>query len=82
MILLYCLAGATTERHFLKQLLSENSLTCLFNTHRKFVAMKMDKVLVLHEGKIVESGHPKELYTQEGQFYKLMEKESDQYLNR
>ncbi len=66
---------ASTEKHFLNQLLSDQTLTCLFSTHRKNVAMKMNKVLVLQNGKLVESGSPHELYERQGFFYKLMEKE-------
>jgi ABC-type multidrug transport system fused ATPase/permease subunit len=72
---------ASTEKQFLKQLLSDSTLTCLFSTHRKNVAMKMDKVLVLHDGKLIESGSPRDLYEKNGFFYKLMEKEKATSIN-
>lgn len=46
--------------------------TVLVIAHRLATVAHLDKVLVMHDGRVVEFGTPAELYKQEGQFYALV----------
>jgi ATP-binding cassette subfamily C protein len=57
-----------------KSLLSAPDLTCLFVTHRynKDLLSKCDGILVMRDGKLVESGQFETLYQAKGYFYSLL----------
>ena len=45
--------------------------TTIIIAHRLTMALTADRVIVLENGRIVESGHPRELLERRGKFYKL-----------
>lgn len=48
-----------------------NTTTAVVIAHRLHTIQEMDKILVLHRGKIAEEGTMQELISQKGRFYKL-----------
>ncbi len=63
---------AQTEQHILNQLPgSTRNATLIMSTHRVSTAMQCDHVLLLQDGRIVESGSPQTLLHQEGPFARL-----------
>lgn len=56
-----------------------NNLSCIFITHRLGAARIGDRVLVMHDGKIVESGTHAELIKNQGKYSKLWNKQKEQY---
>ncbi len=52
------------------------NVTAVVIAHRLTTIKEMDKILVLEEGRIVESGSFDELYARKGRFYELWEKQN------
>ncbi len=50
-------------------------VTAIVIAHRLTTIKEMDKILVIEEGKIIESGNFDELYKKQGRFYELWEKQ-------
>lgn len=70
---------ASTEQYILNQLSEiSKSKTTLFITHRVFALMDFDKILVLDNGTIVESGNHSELLSINGIYRELYEKQQEQ----
>ncbi len=51
------------------------NVTAIVIAHRLTTIREMDKILVIENGKIIESGNFDELYAKEGRFYELWEKQ-------
>jgi len=62
-----------TEHAILEYLLSLKNKTLFFITHHLPIAKNCDQILVLHEGKILESGSHKFLKNNNGMYQKLLE---------
>ena len=60
-----------TEKKIINNLLSLKDKTIIFIAHRQSVAERMDEVVVMNQGKIVEQGPHKELMTKQGFYYNL-----------
>ena len=76
-----CLSAVdtSTEQHilnYLKTALEEKSAIII--THRIFSSLKVDKVLVLDEGRIVEYGSPEELLLQKGYYYQMLNEQREE----
>jgi len=74
-----CLSAVdtTTEQTILGYL--SNALsdkTSIIITHRIYKHLEFDKVIVLEEGEIIESGTPQELIDAEGYYYEILTKQS------
>lgn len=70
---------ASTEQNILSQLSEiSKSKTTLFITHRVFALMDFDKIIVLDNGTIVESGTHEELLIINGIYRELYEKQQEQ----
>lgn len=70
-----CLSAVdtSTEQHilnYLKTALSDKSAIII--THRIFSSLKVNKVLVLDEGRIAEYGTPEDLLQQKGYYYQML----------
>jgi ATP-binding cassette, subfamily B, heavy metal transporter len=52
-----------------------NEVTAIVIAHRLTTIREMDKILVIENGKLIESGNFKELYAKKGRFYELWEKQ-------
>lgn len=62
---------SVTERKVIDNLLSLKDKTIIFIVHHMEIVQKMDKILVLNNGKIVEQGSHQELIEQKGYYYDL-----------
>jgi ABC-type multidrug transport system fused ATPase/permease subunit len=51
------------------------TVTAIVIAHRLTTIKEMDRILVIEDGKIIESGNFKELYGKNGRFYELWEKQ-------
>ncbi len=51
------------------------NVTAIVIAHRLTTIKEMDKILVIEDGKIIESGNFNELYTRRGRFFELWEKQ-------
>lgn len=60
-----------TEKKIINNLLSLKDKTIIFIAHRQSVAERMDEVVVMNQGRIVEQGPHKELMTKQGFYYNL-----------
>ncbi|MGK5594217.1 MAG: ABC transporter ATP-binding protein [Parachlamydiaceae bacterium] len=68
-----------TEQRILQSLIHHfRGKTVLLVSHRASVLAKMDRVLYMKEGKVVEDGKPKELLNKTGYFSALMQLQSHQ----
>ncbi len=56
--------------------LFENKLV-FFATHRLHWMLEMDQIIVLNEGKLVETGNHKELIVKQGFYYRLVRKQME-----
>lgn len=63
----------TTERQIMNNILNIKSLTVIVIAHRLSMIKNMDRIIVLNEGKITESGSHKELIAKKGDYYDLWE---------
>lgn len=64
------------ERNIIKLLESLEDTTCVQITHRLSTIKKCDKIIVLKDGKIVESGSFDDLYQKKGEMYSFFASES------
>ena len=76
-----CLSAVdtSTEQHilnYLKTALEDKSAIII--THRIFSSLKVDKVLVLDEGRIVEYGSPEDLVQQKGYYYQMLNEQREE----
>lgn len=76
-----CLSAVdtSTEQHilnYLKTALSDKSAIII--THRIFSSLKVDKVLVLDEGRIVEYGTPEDLLQKKGYYYQMLTEQREE----
>lgn len=76
-----CLSAVdtTTEQHILgyfQEALKDKSAIII--THRIFSSLKVDKVLVLDEGSILEYGTPSELMSKKGYYYQLLSEQLEE----
>ncbi len=74
-----CLSAVdtTTEQTilgYLSEVLSDK--TSIIITHRIYKHLEFDKVIVLEEGEIIESGTPAELISSKGYYYDILTKQS------
>lgn len=53
--------------------------TTIFVTHRLTTVTQVDRIIVMKDGKIVESGNHDQLYAQEGEYYRLYEAQAVLY---
>ena len=60
-----------TEKRIMENLMSLDK-TLIFIAHRLTIAERVDKVVVLNQGKIVEEGKHTELITQDGFYANLV----------
>jgi len=70
-----CLSAVDTNTEqtilgYLKESLSDK--TSIIITHRIYKHLKFDRVIVLDDGKIIESGTPEELMKQQGYYYEIL----------
>lgn len=56
--------------------------TIFFVSHHLSVTSKMNRILVLKEGKILENGNHKELLDQKGEYYKMYMMEKEYYCSK
>jgi ATP-binding cassette subfamily B protein len=56
--------------------------TAIVIAHRLSTVAGLDRILVMHEGKIVESGTHTELLVQNGRYASLWEKQTSEFVNR
>jgi ATP-binding cassette subfamily C protein/competence factor transporting protein len=61
-----------TEKKLIDNLTKLSDKTIIFIAHRLAVAQRTDKILVLHEGKLVEQGSHAELMRKQGYYYNLV----------
>lgn len=62
-----------TEKKIVNNLLDLKNRTVIFIAHRLEIAKKVDKIFVMNDGKIVESGSHKDLINNKSYYYKLWE---------
>lgn len=75
-----CLSAIDTKtEHQILEHLNQNlkDKTTIIITHRIFTLIKFDKIIVLDEGKIIESGTPAELLAKKGFYYDMLQKQSN-----
>ena len=60
-----------TEKKIIDNLMKLNK-TIIFIAHRLTIAEKSEKVIVLDQGKLIEQGTHKELLTNQGFYYNLV----------
>ncbi len=75
-----CLSAIDTQtEHEILKHLDENlkDKTTIIITHRIFTMIKFDKIIVLDNGHIIESGTPQQLYAQKGFYYDMLQKQSN-----
>lgn len=73
-----CLSAldVTTERRLIEAMNQRDShSTILLITHRIFNQLNFHKVLVLHDGKVVEMGNHDELLAKQGYYYEIYKKQ-------
>ncbi|WP_316242734.1 ABC transporter ATP-binding protein [Lactiplantibacillus plantarum] len=62
-----------TEKSVIDNILQVQNKTIIFIAHRLYIAKKVDQILVMNKGKIIENGTHTQLLKQKGQYYKLLE---------
>ena len=65
---------AKTENAIIDTLLRLDS-TLVVATHRLAIVERLDRVIVLHEGRVVEDGKPSDLMKKDGEFARLWRKQ-------
>jgi ATP-binding cassette subfamily B protein len=78
-----CLSAldVTTERQLIEAMNQrDNKSTILLITHRIFNQLNFHKVLVLHDGKVVEIGSHNELLLKKGYYYEIYKKQEMKFL--
>lgn len=72
-----------SEYELYKQLIDEfNSKTVVVISHRLTMTTKMDKIIVVDNGQIIEVGKHDELYNKHGIYYEMFITQSEKYLMR
>ncbi len=59
----------------LKKYLKENHITAIITSQRVSALTVMDRIIVMHSGKIIEQGSPQKLYNEKGYYYHLYRKQ-------
>ncbi len=59
----------------LKKYLKENHITAIITSQRVSALTVMDRIVVMHGGRIIEQGSPQKLYNKKGYYYHLYRKQ-------
>lgn len=60
-----------TERRIIDNLIRIKNRTMIFIAHRLSIAKRVDRIIVMHDGKIVEEGNHQELLSKHQDYYDL-----------
>lgn len=63
-----------TEKKVIDNLLKLTQKTIIFVAHRLSIAQRTDKIIVIEQGRLIESGSHSELMSRHGFYYRLFKK--------